>query len=321
MALPESVESVRPAAAVPVAGEPGLGAVAIAVAIASVLAAVIAGWLLHGVLVRPEAPPAPPSTADLGAVGLTVDGAWAASGPVPGVRGLPEDTTRVFVPAPGLRAQVIATFAPTKHPSLLPDGLRASLPIHLAEPKPARLAGLPAWHYDEQPIYGGRMMEVTVAPTSAGVLAVACVARTHEWMAVDNCTRGVWAVDAGSARALPPSGAIALQTQAPAAIDRLDARRQRIRGRLRKATTRQGQSRLSGRLARAYETTATRLAPVAAGAGRPGAAVVGRLRSTAAAYRRMAVAARRNRPRAFRRAGARATRREAALNRALARLG
>lgn len=315
-------QPVRPASqAPPPATHRRLGRVAIAATVAALLLALAAGWLLRGAVTAAPAPAAPAAhPVDLGAIALTVDGGWTAAQPVAGVDGLDAASTKAFAPAAGLQARVLATIGPIDHPTLVPAALRALLPDRVGSPQPARLAGLPAWHYGEQALAGGRLMELTVAPTTAGVLAVACIAGTHEWMAAEGCARSVRAVDLGAARALEPDEAMALRAALPAAIDRLGARRTELRVRLRAATTRRGQSLLAGRLARAYERAAATLAPIAPAQGR-GTGVAPRLRRSAAAYRRMAVTARRNQPSRFRRAGRSVARREAAVNRALARLG
>ena len=314
-------QPVRPASQAPAATHRRLGRVTVAVTVAAVLLALAAGWLVRGALTTTPGPAAPAAQpVELGTIALTVDGGWAAAQPVAGVHGLAAASTKSFAPAAGLQARVLATVAPVDHPTLVPAALRAMLPDRLGSPQPARLAGLPAWHYGEQPLAGGRLIELTVAPTSAGVLAVACIAGTHEWMAAEGCARSVRAVDLGAVRALEPDGAMALRAALPAAIERLGARRAELRERLRAATTRRGQSRLAGRLARVYERTAATLAPVAPAEGR-GTGLVARLGRPAAAYRRMAVAARRNQPLRFRRAGRSVARSEAAAGRALARLG
>jgi hypothetical protein len=312
---------IRPASQAPPAATRRLGGAAIAVTVAAVLLALAAGWLLRGAVTAAPAPATPAAQpVDLGAIALTVDGGWAASRSIAGMDGLAAESTKAFEPAAGLQARVLATVGPIDHPTLVPAALRAMLPDRLGSPQPARLAGLPAWHYGEQPLAGGRLMELTIVPTSAGVLAVACIAGTHEWLAAEGCARSVRAVDLGAARALEPDEAMALRAALPAAIDRLGARRAELRERLGAATTRRGQSLLAGRLAGAYERAAAELAPIAPAQGR-GTGVAPRLRRSAAAYRAMAVAARRNQPVRFDRAGRSVARREAAVNRALARLG
>jgi hypothetical protein len=274
-------------------------------ALLATVVAVAAGWTIRGGAgADAVAPPAPPRAVELGALRLAVDGAWRPAPPPPGFGGLDPATSAVFEPEAGIPARVVLTFAPAADASLLPPVLRAAAGDALTAPRRTDLLGLPAWRYPEQAIQGGRVMEVTLVPTSAGTLAVACVVGDATWSTALWCSAGLRALSLGDARPMRPAAGLALRSAVPAAIERLAAKRTALRARLAGATTRRGQAMLSRRIGAAYARAAERLAPLAPAqaAGEPATALAGRLRSVARSYRKLSLAARSNRPPAFDRA-------------------
>ena len=97
-------------------------------------------------------------------------------------------------------------------------------------------------------------------------------------------------------------------------------RRAQLRSKLRRATSRRGQARFAARLGRAHARTAARLAPWAPAKGAP-RAVDHALRATGRAYGLLSAAARNGWPRRYRFARRAVRRGDAALSRALARVG
>jgi hypothetical protein len=290
----------------------------------AVLAFAVAG--AAGLLARSavdDAPPAPPPhrIVELGGIRLAVDDTWRPAALSGGLTELAGPADQVFAPAPGLDVRTIIAVAPITDPTLLPADLRDALPEQLPGPRRTMLLRVPAWRYEDVALPGGRLVDVTVAPTTAGTLAVSCVRdRAPQWSTTLWCDAGLRRIDLGTARAVTPSAKLAAAAALPGAIRALDARRVALRARLARATTRRGQSLLAARLARAYGSTAARLAPHAAASGAM-AATVGGLRRASRAHAKLAGAARSNRPRAYLRARAAVRRSDRALARAIAQAG
>lgn len=297
---------------------PSLRAGLVAGAAFAVVIAVAAGFAIRSLTTPDAPPPAPaPLTATAGPVTMTVDGDWVPARTVPGVEGLDLNSTAAFSPSPGLRAYAVTTVGPIGDPSLLPAPLRALLPDELPKPKASELLGLAAWYYKEQAIAGGRQMEVTVVPTTSGVLAVACIAPRESWVAALGCAEGVKQLSLRDAGWLKPGADVAAQARLPLVTAKLNARRVALRKQLRGAKTRKGQARFAKRLSKANAAAAAGLAPVAP-AKSPSAKVIASLRKSSAAYRGLAAAAANGWPKRYRMAKKSVKRSDAALKRALA---
>jgi len=281
--------------------------------------AALAGWLGRSVTApAPVAPVTPPRGVALGPVGVKVPASWApARAKVAGVPELGSDAA-VFAPVPGLGARAVLTLAPFDDETLVPAALR---PLIGAAPRPARatLAGMQAWSYRPQAVASGQMAQVTVAPTTAGSIAVICVAPDHAWSGAADCAQGVTAPGLRGATPLVPSPTLAFRRELVPVVSHLNARRAELRGRLGAAPTRRGQARFAVRLDRAHARAAAALAPraTATGASR---AVVRALTRTARAYRRLAAAALSGWPVRYGRARAAVARQDRALARAIARV-
>ena len=320
--------------------------IAAAVAVAAALGSIVAGWLVRGVTEpAPRAAVAPPArTVHAGAAGVAVPGDWTpvtavpgilgqsppaaavlGSGQsppvaaVPGVPGQSPPATVAFQPVTALPAYALIAFAPVQDGTLVPAPLRALLGKAVPKPKPTMLGGAHAWRYGETPIAGGRTMEVTVAPTSTGVLAIACIARTEAWVAALGCAqrlRSVW-LDRGTW--LRPGPEVAARAQVQTAIAGLNHRRVALRAKLKAARSNYAQYRLARRLSAAYAQTANDLARSVPRSGAPARVIVA-LRGASAANLRLAVAARNRWPKRYRLARATVARGDAALARSLAAL-
>jgi hypothetical protein len=284
-----------------------------------VVAAAIAGWAARSVTAPVASAPAAPARAiEVGPVNVTVPGSWASE-PVSSARvtGL-EPGSAAFAPVPGLNARAVVLVAPFTDPTLLPASLRPLAELS-GRPRKAALAGLPAWTYPQKTLAGGGVAQVTVAPTTAGSLAVACIAPMTAWSGVERCAEDLASASLRGATPLVPSATLAFRLLLPPVIGRLGDRRAALRSRLRGATTRRGQARLAGRLGRAHGRAAAALAPSAPAAGAP-RRVVRLLRANARSYGRFSVAARRVRPVRYRRARAAIRRTDRALARTVARV-
>ena len=287
-------------------------AVLLAAAAIGLAVAVSAGWWA-GDAAKPTPPaPAVPLTVTLGSVSFAVDPGWKRLSGDRQASDLPPARTAAFALQPEGSARAIVTLAPTTHSSLIPDGLRARLTSEPPAPAPTRHLGHAAWAYRELPMRDGRLLDVTVVPTTIGVLAIACSATPEDLAAVAGCATAMSALDVGGAVHLRPRASLALRSALPPVVAELNARRVRLRGALRRAETRRGQARIAVRLATTHERAGASLAARAPGA------VPARLARVGAAYRRLARAAARGRSRAFRRARRTVLTAERRLGRALA---
>jgi hypothetical protein len=296
---------------------PRLRARQLTVAALILVTAAASGWTLRAVTTGSALrPAAAPVAATLGPATVTTADGWVLDAPGTTIG----DASAEFSPVPGLRAKAIVVFDAMQHPSLVPGELRAMLRDPLPAPRRARLAGAPAWTYAQRPLADGRLMKVTVAPTTRGVLAVACIATRNAWTAARDCATGIREVSLSGVAALVPGPDLALRARLPGVIERLDARRTDLRPRLARAGTRHGQARLAARLSRAYARAAAGLRPVAPERG-ASARVVRQLTRAARAHRRLAVATRARRPERHRVARRAVTASERALRHTLAGFG
>jgi len=273
---------------------------------AAIVVAAAAGWWLGGAGREDTPAPARDQVVAVGALRLELEPAWVPADAVPG---LPVAGARILAPAPGLAARALLATGPAADASLIPAGLRAELPASLPRPRRASLGRLPAWTYGPL-IDEGRMVEVTVAPTTAGVLALVCSAPATSWSSWLDCADGVHA--AGGAKALTPTADLAFRQAAGPVLDTLDD--ERVSGRARLTARRPA---AAAALARSHRDAAAALAPFAE-AGAPAEAVRA-LRDAAGGYDALAAAARRRDRTGFVAARARVARSDAALAAALAR--
>jgi hypothetical protein len=281
------------------------------VAVACAAAAAFAGRLAGEAVVTQPTPNGPTvQAATVGAATLVAPASWAGAEQIPEALGLDPTSTAAFATRPGLRAYAVATLAPADHPTLIPRPLRLLLNTAPPPPVPTRLAGRPAWRYGRLPASGGRSVELTVAATTAGSLAIACVASPDAGAAVAGCASDIHDVALAGASWLAPDE-LAARTGLAAVVERLDRQRVARRAALRRARTPAAQSRIARRLAGSYVRAASAL-------DRP-APVVKALRAAARAHRRLAAAAASKRRRGFRAARRAVAARDAALTRALAR--
>jgi hypothetical protein len=291
--------------------------IAAAIAVVAALLSAAVGWFVRASTEPAAAPPPSSRTVHAGPVSVSVPAAWASVTKARGVPALDPASSSLFQPAKPVPAYVALAFAPAEDPSLVPSALRPLLPKRLPAPKPTSLGGARAWRYGELTTTDGHTIELTVAPSDRGVLAVACVATSEAWVAAIGCAEQLHSVSLPGAAWLRPGRDLALRAAIPGAIAKLDARRVAIRKKLRRAPSRRAQRRLGLRLSTAYANAADRLARVAPASGAP-AAVVASLRGAAAANRHMAIAAGHGWPKRYRMARHAVKRADRSLGRSLA---
>ena len=117
----------------------------------------------------------------VGSAAVTVPAGWALERRADALPGLGAPA-EVLAPAPGLSAHAVIVMSP--------DGLPAPLRELLGDLGRGRsetLAGLPAIRYAPRPVGGGRVADLTVAETTSGTLAVACIAREESWTGAAGC--------------------------------------------------------------------------------------------------------------------------------------
>jgi hypothetical protein len=289
----------------------------VATAITAVVIAAASGWALRN-LTTGEAPVPRASSlqATAGPASLIVDGAWTKVPSVPGLPPLDPAWTSAFRAAPGLDAYVVATLGPIDDQTLIPASLRSLVRGRMPAPQRAKLVGGPAWSYPEQWTRDNRRIELTVVPTTAGSVAVACIAPRSSWVAASGCAAGVRGLSLSGASRVTPDASLAVRARIPAVVDKLDARRVTLRAKLRAAARRRGQARFAKRLSKAYAAAAASLAPVTPAKG-PAARTVAAMRASAAAHKKLAAAARKGWPKRYRLAKRAIKREDAALKRAL----
>ncbi len=228
------------------------------VALGAVAFAVLAGVAARRVTAPDDEPkPATVRIVQAGDARLAVPADWAPARS--GSTGLDAPRMVVLDPSPGLRARVVAVFGPADDASLVPAALRAQLRSPPARPRTTSLGGRPAWAYSALATRGsGVELKVTVLPTTAGVLALACTSPADEFTASD-CGAEVRAVSVRGGATLRPSPVIALAARLPAVLAELDRERAKGRAALARARTRERQAVLAQDLARLHLAAASSL--------------------------------------------------------------
>jgi hypothetical protein len=243
-------------------------------------------WAGQSKAPRPIEPLAATRAVRAGAATLTVPTGWRIVAlPAGGAGG----TSTSLTPASGSPDRVIVTVGEAVDRSLVPPQLRR-LVLDLGRgPQPVNLAGHRAWRYATLPARNSNdPIDVTVLPTTAGVLGIACASSGWSWSAPSGCSSSIESVAVDSAEILVPQPDLAFRLRLPAVLDALNQARVRDRAALRRATTAKGQAQLAQALAREHLAAADSLRPAASAAGTP---LVDRLTDTARAYDELARAA------------------------------
>jgi hypothetical protein len=261
-----------------------------ALAVAVVVVAAMVGWRAGFAATSP--PPAVSGgsrAVRFGPAHLTVPSTWTPVRPArAGVPRFDPSLTRAFAISPGLSGHAFVTLAAPADRSLIPFSLRRALEEALGTPTPTVLAGHRAWSYERLAMRRrDAVMDVSVVPSSAGVLAVACVGSRVVFVAVAGCEQDIRRISMRGAHMFAPSPELAFRLQVGAALDRLKQLRARGDTALRAAGSRRDQSRALRAVEAAYADTADGLAPFAPFAPPQGApaTLVTAMRDAARAYR------------------------------------
>jgi hypothetical protein len=300
---------------------PGLrvGAVAAAVALTLGAVAAILGWAA-GRATAPSPPQRAASTlAIAGPAHVSLPSNWVpGQATATGIRGIDPKTTAVFSLFAGLRAHGLVMFGQPDDPSLIPSVLRETLARTPGEPRTGLLAGRRAWLYAGVPLtVRDNLIDVTVVPTTAGVLTIACVASPSVWAAASGCASDVQQITVDGASPVPPAE-MSSQWRLLVALTQLEGARATARKRLQAATTPRAQARVARRVGAAYGSAVTAVAPHADGS--QAETIVSLLRQTGEGYERLAAAATAGQGRKYDAARAAIRKSEAALADALAQL-
>jgi hypothetical protein len=226
-----------------------------------VAVAVLAGvWASR--LVSPVRDPKAPTNllVDAGPAHLVLPRAWQRVAPSTRLPGLDSERLALLSPSPGSSTMAVVTFGPADEQSLIPRALRALVHEPRSQPRATSLAGRPAWVYraldtPRQDL----MMDVTVLPTTAGMLAVACASSTHSSDAASDCASSVKSVSMRGVAALKPSPPVALALELPAILEPLDHARVGGRAALSRARSPEAQALTLHRLASQHLAVADRL--------------------------------------------------------------
>jgi hypothetical protein len=260
-----------------------------AVVAAAVLAAALVAGAVGGRSVAPHATPAPaPRVVQAGPARLALPADWRPTTLASArVVGLDPQSAVALETYPGSFVRVVAAFTKTDDASLIPQAFRDLLGTAPSHPRSTRLAGWPAWHYAPRPTAtGDGTLELTVVPTTRGVLTVACL-----WPAADlsaGCAPAPEVVTVADAAPLVPSKSLALGLYIPTVLRPLDRARVNGRAVLARAATPSAQAASARRLARAYRIAAASLHSTT---GPAGAALEARLLTARRAYAHLGSAA------------------------------
>ena len=246
---------------------------------AGALTVAIGGGIWAGQPAAPADPAEPPlgRVVRAGPATLLVPRQWRTSSRSTGA-------TTVLAPSPGAPGRVIVTLAAADDRSLVPKPLRDLAQDLGRGPRGTRFAGHLAWRYVGHGRDGNRF-DVTVLPTSAGVLGLACEAITPA-----ECAPAIESITLRrpGAAIYAPSPDFTLRLRLPGVLAALDRERVDTRSALRRAATHTRQAQLAHRLERAHLAAANALRPVAGGAG---ASLPGELSNAASTYSALADAA------------------------------
>jgi hypothetical protein len=188
---------------------------------------------------------------------------WVRSARAIAVPGLALERPAGYV-QDALSLRAVVGLAQADSRSLLPRALERRLGLEPPRPRRARFAaGLRGYRYRSLSVSGSPyLLDVFVAPTTAGVVTVACAADPVLALVLDECADLVAGVDIRGARpvAVGPDGAF--ESRVGDVVGRLDAERRRVRARLAAARDAAAQATVARELAAAYAAAAAALEPL-----------------------------------------------------------
>jgi hypothetical protein len=296
-----------------------------AVAVALVAGAAVAGFLAGG-SGAPAQEPETRSSVAAGGIGLEYTSGWRRVDA--DAQAIPGTTLRdpiALAPARGpAGARLVAGHVAAASASLLPAGLRVRLPRLPARDDAVRLGETAAYRYAGlRPRDSDRRVDLYVAPTTAGVAALACIAPPRlSGSFASACADVARTLELSGERAYPLGPDRGFAERLDRAVRVLGARLVRARKELRAARRPAGQGRVAGELRGAYRRAAGAVGrgdvSPAVAAGRE--AIEAALRRAATRYERLARAARAGEQRSYDRARGAIRRAEAGVRRALGQL-
>jgi hypothetical protein len=262
-----------------------------ALAFACVVVAALAGWGVARALRSPTQGASASRTITLGPASLKVPANWTAINAAnAGIPGFDSTSTRGFRIEDGLGQRAFVTLAAPADRLLIPSSLRRELRPPFGAPIPGFLAGYPAWSFSG--VSTARpdvVMELTVLPTTAGVLAVACTSRSAV-AAPSECDNDVERLFVSGAHVLRPTPETAFRLAMSPVLTRLQEDRAAVEPKLIAARDGGAQAQALHAFGEAYAAAARRLDPFVPRPG-PAASLVASLGSAARAYRAAGMAA------------------------------
>jgi len=254
--------------------------------------AATSGWGVARALRSPSRDAAGASrTVMIGLASLEVPASWTpiklASAGIPG---LDSTSTRAFKIEDGLGQRAFVTLAAPADRWLIPSSLRPELRSPFGAPTPTFLAGYPAWSYSSVSTTSPNVvMALTVLPTTAGVLAVACTSPSAA-AAPNQCDQDVEQLVVSGATVLRPTPETAFRLAMSPVLTRLQDDRAAVEPKLIAAQDAGAQAQALQAFGEAYTAAARRLDPLAPRPGRA-ATLVASLDGAARAYRAAGIAA------------------------------
>jgi hypothetical protein len=215
---------------------------------------------------------------------------WNPSAKVPRLEGMEfRDPIVLEEPVSGMR--LVAGLLPATSQTLLPPEFMRHLRIPAAKPETIGIGdGIKANYYAGlSPADIPGLVDVYVAPTTAGILTVACVAGTGVVAPYYDCWRNVSTLTLRRGRALRLGADAAFRQRLPHAVAAIDSARQHARSELAIRVPAQ-QAMAASDVAAAYHEAAASLAPLAPSSERRAQAIVRELAGAERAYRDVAAA-------------------------------
>jgi hypothetical protein len=250
---------------------------------------------------------------------VTLPAHWLpAAATASAIRGLDPKTTAVFSLFTGLRAHGLVMFGQPDDPTLIPGALRETLAQTPPKPRTGLLAGRAAWLYAGLPLnVRDALMDVTVVPTTAGVLTIACVASPSVWAAASRCASDVQEIALKGAESVAPAQ-VSSQVHLLAALTVLDRALGSPQKELLAARLPADQAKAAEKISVAYRAAVRSMPPLAD--DRDAATIVALLGRIGDDYQLLAGAASAGRRRQYDAARAAIRKSEAALAEALTQL-
>ena len=188
---------------------------------------------------------------------------WTSSTNAPRLRGMEiQEPVVLEEPVSGMR--LVAGLLPATSPTLLPPEFVRRLRMPAARPQTIRLGdALEAYYFAGLSSPDARgLVDVYAAPTTAGIVTIACVGGPGIVAPYYDCWRNASTLKLLHGHALPLGPDAAFRQRLPGTITALDSARQRARSQLSTRVPEQ-QAAAASDLAAAYGVAAASLAPLA----------------------------------------------------------